>query len=62
MKVGDLVKKVTGGQTGEVGVILEKVVNSYDKGPITILIVMVGNETKKWYSDYVEVIDEKTGD
>ena len=58
MKVGDLVKKVTGGQTGEVGVILEKVVNSYDKGPITILIVMVGNETKKWYSDYVEVLNE----
>ena len=60
MKVGDLVRKVSGAQQGEIGVIVSVVTNSYDKaGPTTILTVINRGEIKNWYSDYVEIIDKK---
>tara|TARA_A100001015_G_scaffold296932_1_gene377827 strand:+ start:192 stop:545 length:354 start_codon:yes stop_codon:yes gene_type:complete len=59
MKVGDLVRKNSGKDSGEVGVIIKNVTNSYASGPIVILTVLVDGETKNWYSEYVEVIDER---
>ena len=59
MKPGDLALKKRGSDAGEVGVIISVITNSYaGKNAVTILGVMVGEEIKKWYSDYVEVINE----
>ena len=59
MKIGDLVRKTRGSDSGEVGIIYKVITNSYDtKNAITILEVMVGENIKKWYSNYAEVINE----
>ena len=60
MKPGDLARKERGRGIGEVGIIIKVITNSYDtKNAVTILEVLVEEEIKKWYSNYVEVIDEK---
>ena len=59
MKVGDLVLKNRGNDSGETGIIINVSTNSYaGKNAVTILEVMVGEVVKNWYSDYVEVLHE----
>ncbi len=59
MKIGDLVRKKTGMEEGEIGVIVNMTTNSYENGdPVTILTVISKKVIVNWYASYVEVINE----
>ena len=63
MEIGNLVKKTSGNDTGEIGIVVEKVTNNIPKSqqdPVVILTVLVGTKLKNWYAKLVEVIDESS--
>ena len=56
MKVGNLVRKTKGSLSiGEVGIILEVITNGVGN---TVITVESQGKVQRWYSEYVEVIDE----